>query len=94
MADLVVAHHVADFDRWLEVFRSKDDLRKSNGGTGHSVARVADDPNSVVVTNSFATLDGARAFAANPALKEAMAEAGVDSEPQVWIVEEVEALTY
>jgi hypothetical protein len=52
------------------------------------------DPNSVVIVNDFASLDGARAFSQDPSLPEAMARGGVEGHPQVWIVEEADAAQY
>jgi len=69
-------------------------VRRQHGGTGHSVTREVADPNSLVVINEFSSLDGARAFAADPSLPEEMLRAGVDSQPQVWIVDETEARGY
>lgn len=94
MAKVIVRHHVADYDRWYPVFKEHGEARRGNGATGHSILRAADDPNTVVIVNDFATLDGARAFTTDPSLKDAMARAGVDSEPQVWICEEEESETY
>jgi hypothetical protein len=47
-----------------------------------------------VIENEFATIEGARAFAQDPSLPEAMQRGGVDKAPQVWIVEEAEAKRY
>ncbi len=94
MPKVIVQHHVAEFDRWYPVFTEHGAVRRRHGATGHSLHRVADDPNSIIVVNDFATVEGARAFMQDPSLAEAMSRAGVDSQPQVWIAEETEALTY
>jgi hypothetical protein len=94
MAQVIVQHHVADYDRWLPVFTEHEAVRRKHGGTGHSVTREAQDPNSLVVVNHFASLEGARAFSQDPSLPEVMGRAGVDSQPQIWIVEESESKTY
>jgi hypothetical protein len=49
-----------------------------------------DDPNDVTVVNEFASLEQAKAFAADPSLKEAMDRAGVMSEPKITWAEEVD----
>lgn len=90
----IVQHHVSDYDTWYPVFGEHGAVRKMHGGSGHTINRAVDDPNSVVVVNEFKTLDGARAFMADPSLKDAMARAGVDSAPQVWLVDEAESVTY
>jgi hypothetical protein len=94
MAKVIVQHHVADYDRWLPVFTEHETIRRQHGATGHSINRAVADPNSIVIVNEFATLDGARAFSEDPSLPAVMARAGVDGPPQVWIVDEDEARRY
>ena len=59
-----------------------------------TIYRASDDPNTIVIVNDFATVEGARAFSTDPSLKDVMARAGVDSAPQVWICEEAESERY
>jgi hypothetical protein len=94
MARVIVQHHVTDYDRWIAVFNEHQAVRQSHGATGHSVNRVASDPNTIVIVNDFATLEGALAFAQDPSLPAAMAKGGVDGAPQVWIANEVDAAAY
>jgi hypothetical protein len=94
MAKVIVQHHVVDFDRWHAVFTEHEGVRRGHGATGHSLNREAKDPNTIVIVNDFATLEGARAFSQDPSLPEAMKRGGVDGAPQVWIVEEAEAKRY
>ncbi len=94
MARVIVQHHVCDYDAWFPVFTEHEAVRRKHGATGHSVNRTADDPNSLVVVNEFATLEGARAFSLDPSLPEAMQRAGVDTAPLVWIVDESESRSY
>ena len=94
MAQVIVQHHVEDFDRWYPAFTEHGAIRREHGARGHTLHRAVDDPNTIVVVNDFATVEGARAFLSDPSLKEAMARAGVDSEPQVWVVNEEERQTY
>lgn len=94
MANVIVQHHVADYDRWFSVYSEHGDVRRLHGGTGHEVNRSAADPNELVIVNRFATLAGAQSFATDPSLPEVMGRAGVDSKPLVWIVDEADAATY
>lgn len=94
MTKVIVQHRVADYDRWLPVFTEHEGVRRAHGATGHSITREAADPNSIVVVNEFATLDGARAFSQDPSLPAVMQRAGVEGHPVVWIVEEAEAAAY
>lgn len=47
-----------------------------------------------LIAVEFETAEGARAFAADPSLKEAMDRAGVDSALNIYLCEEVEHITY
>ena len=94
MTKVIVQHHVADYDRWLPVFTEHEDVRRLHGATGHSVSRDVADPNTIVIVNDFATLEGARAFSQDPSLPAAMGRGGVEGMPQVWIVDEADARTY
>lgn len=94
MAKVIVQHHVADYDHWFPVFIEHGAVRRQHGATGHTVTRAASDLNSIVIVNEFATLAGATAFTQDPSLPDAMARAGVDGAPQVWIVNEADAATY
>jgi hypothetical protein len=94
MAKVIVKHHVADYDRWYPVFIEHGEVRRKYGATGHAIEREATDPNSLLVVNEFATLDGARAFTQDASLPDAMQRAGVDDAPLVWIVEDAETGRY
>jgi hypothetical protein len=94
MAKVIVQHHVADYDRWLPAFIEHGAVRRAHGATGHSVSRGVEDPNMVVVVNDFASVDGARAFMEDPSLPEVMHRAGVDSQPQVWLLTEADTQAY
>jgi len=94
MTKVIVQHHVADYDRWYPVFAEHGEVRRQYGATGHSLNRELADPNSLVIVNEFATLEGARAFTQDPSLPVAMARGGVEGAPQVWIVDEAETIQY
>ena len=94
MVKVIVQHHVSDYDRWYPVFTEHEAVRRRHGATGHSVHRAVSDPNTVVIVNDFATLEGALAFTQDPSLPAAMERGGVDGAPQVWIVNEAETKAY
>ena len=94
MTKVIVQHHVVDYDRWYPVFTEHEGVRRRHGATAHSINREATDPNSVVIVNEFATLEGAKAFAQDPSLPEVMQRAGVDGAPQIWMVNEAESKRY
>jgi hypothetical protein len=94
MAQVIVQHHVVDYDRWIAVFNEHQSVRQRHGGTGHTISRVVGDENTLVIVNDFATLEGARAFSSDPSLPDAMHRGGVDGAPQVWITGAGEATAY
>jgi hypothetical protein len=94
MAKVIVQHQVADYDTWFAVFNEHRAVRQAHGATGHSVCRVAGDPNTIVIVNDFASLEGALAFTQDPSLSAAMAKGGVTGAPQVWITNEADVAAY
>jgi heme-degrading monooxygenase HmoA len=94
VAKVIVSHHVSDYDQWYPVFKEHGEVRRTHGATGHTVTRTVEDPNQLVVVNEFATVEGAQAFMADPSLADAMQRAGVDGEPTIYLVDEVEDVRY
>jgi hypothetical protein len=84
-----VQHEVNDYAAWRKAYNEFDKTRRKLGVTAQSVYQTADNPNNVIVTHDFKTLDKAKAFAASPELKAAMEKAGVKGAPQVWFTTEV-----
>ena len=76
------------------MFTDHEAVRRGHEATGHSINRAVADPNTIVIVNDFATLEGALAFTQDPSLPAAMERGGVDGAPQVWIVDEAEAKQY
>ncbi|RLJ59487.1 hypothetical protein BCF46_1636 [Litoreibacter meonggei] len=79
---MIVQHQVADFAAWKSVFDGALSTRQSVGETAFEILQNPADPNSVTVIFEWDTLDRARAFAADPALKNGMRAAGVISVPE------------
>ena len=94
MTKIVMQSHVADFDAWLAMFNENESFRSGHGATGHTINRSVDDPNLLILAVNFTSPEDAKGFLADPALKERMAQAGVDAAPQSWICEEVESRPY
>ncbi len=91
---MVFQSNVADFDAWKMVFDENRSLRVRHGATGHRVYRGVDDPTAVMVVTTFASAEGAAAFATDPALKEAMERAGVTSAPSMAKYAEADVIAY
>jgi uncharacterized protein (DUF1330 family) len=91
MTTLAVRHTVQDFDVWKAAFDAHAAARRDHGATGHRVLREGQD---ILVLIDFDTQEQAAAFTTDPSLKEAMADAGVTSAPDITIREETEGLRY
>ncbi|MFC7847208.1 hypothetical protein ACFUTU_01885 [Arthrobacter sp. NPDC057388] len=87
MAVSVILHRVADYDAWRKVYDSVAQMQTDGGVTQESVYRMADDPDNVLVLHYFNDVDTAKAFFANPDLKDAMQRGGVQGEPRIEIFE-------
>ena len=78
MTIMFLRHHVADYEAWRRVYDSVGDLQRRGGVTEQAVYRAEDDPNDVLVMHQFGSADEAHSFVANPDVRHAMADAGVD----------------
>jgi hypothetical protein len=88
MVRLFVRHDVADYDAWRQVYDEFDGPRRGLGVTGDAVFQSVDNPNDVTVWHDFETAAAAQAFGSSPELRDAMQRAGVQGEPDAWIVTE------
>jgi hypothetical protein len=75
-----VRHHVSDYDAWRRGYDSAGDIQRQGGVTEEAVYRAEGNPNEVLVMHRFSNSDEAHAFMGNPELRQAMADAGVDSD--------------
>jgi hypothetical protein len=91
---VIVQHKVSDYDAWKPVFDEHQAVRARHGATGHQIYRGLDDPNELMIVNQFPSLEQARAFAADPSLKDAMERGGVVSEPRITWAEEADTVRY
>jgi heme-degrading monooxygenase HmoA len=91
MTTVAVRHRVADFDAWRTAYDEHGAVRRELGTTGDRVLRDADDPSDVLVLTFWPSRENAQAFLADPSLPQAMAAAGVVSEPRIEVYEEADA---
>ena len=56
---------VSDFEKWHQAYKDVANFQKENGVTAEAVFQNADDPNDITVIHDFATVDEAKAFAAD-----------------------------
>ncbi len=86
MIRLFVRHNVAGYDAWRKAYDEFDEERGPMGVRGDAVFQSIDNPNDVTVWHDFDTAEAAQAFASSDKLRNAMQQAGVQGEPQVWLV--------
>ena len=87
MTTMIVQHGVADYATWRQIFDGHGTARNAHGCTSVQVFRGVDDANAITAMITFPSADRAKAFAADPSLKEAMSRAGVTGPPQITFVE-------
>lgn len=90
MVTMFVKHKVNNYGKWKSVYDEFANVRKEYAVTGASVYRDPKDPNTIIVTHQFNDLNKATTFANSEDLKSAMANAGVQGHPEIWIAENVE----
>jgi quinol monooxygenase YgiN len=84
----IVQHPVRDYAEWRVVYEKVQPLRDKHGVSAADVLQDPADPNKVTVLHWFPSVGQAEAFATDPALKDAMANAGVTAAPRIEIVVE------
>jgi heme-degrading monooxygenase HmoA len=87
MAYLFVKHSVKDFNIWRTVYDSMADTKRAAGWLSGRVMRDTQNPNQVVVLDEYTTLEAAKAWAQNPALRVAFGHAGVTGTPEIGFLE-------
>lgn len=80
---MLLSHEVENFEIWLEGFNAHADMRDAAGLTDIVVTHDLENPRVAYLRFGVSDLEAARAFLADYALAEVMAEAGVTSEPKV-----------
>jgi len=84
---------VEDYERWKPIFdHDRGATRKRSGSKGGWILRNANDPNELVILFEWDSLENARRFANADDLREAMQQAGVADQPDVYFLEEIERL--
>ena len=88
MVRLFIRHNVDDYQAWRQGYDDFDEQRRSMGVTGDAVYQSIDDPSDVTAWHDFDTAEEAQAFVGSDELKNAMQNAGVQGEPEIWFVTE------
>ena len=87
MAHLFVKHKVKDYSAWKKVFDGFDDTRKASGEKSYQILHPDNDPNKLFAIFKWDNLENAKKFAGSSELKEAMSNAGVIEQPEIYFLE-------
>ena len=83
-----VRHTVEDYAKWRSGFDAHDSTRRAAGSTGvNHIFRDSGNPNETTTILEWDSLDNARRFVQDPALREVMKEAGVVGQPEIRFLE-------
>lgn len=74
---VVILHRVDNYAQWRRVYDSVEQLRTESGVLDHAVFRAEGDPDNILVTHKFTTLEAAHEYFENPKVLDAVREAGV-----------------
>lgn len=95
MATIIVKTKVADFSAWQRAFDANEAARKTYGWKSHTIARDPADPQAVTVVSQVGSLEQARAFLQDPAVRANMADATVlPGPPDVQFLDDWATHTY
>ena len=93
MPTVLIRHHVTNFDLWKAVFDEDEVARRANGSQGGRLFLSSSDPNEVLILLEWDDLDRARLFADSDDLREVMTRGGVNDQPDIWFLVDVDQLT-
>ncbi|MBI4298027.1 MAG: DUF1330 domain-containing protein [Chloroflexi bacterium] len=88
-AYLFMRHKVADYKKWKSVFEGARTLRRDGGQKAGQIFQVEGDPNNLLVILEWESLDKAHKFTQSAELRQAMQQAGVVEQPEVYFLSEV-----
>jgi len=94
MVGLIVRHRVRDYDAWKPGFDEHAENRRKHGALGHRLYRTSGDPLEITAVTLFKDAASANGFIEDPSLKEVMQRAGVITDPDIRLCEEVEVVEY
>ncbi len=78
MAVIFTRQRVRDFDAFRRTFDNAGEMRKAAGVLDVAVYRAEGEPNTVAIQVRFASLAGAHAFSESQALRDVLAQAGIE----------------
>lgn len=86
---LIVKHKVADFEKWLAVFKSHEKIQEEAGFYDLQIMRDAFEPNIVTVLFKVKDVNTAKAFTSSQSSSQAAVDAGVIGTPEGFWLQEI-----
>jgi quinol monooxygenase YgiN len=90
MANIIIKHKVAKYSDWKSKFDDFVDIRRSGGEQSYKIMQVDNDPNNLLLSFEWDSIENAKTFLASEELKNAMQEAGVMEPPTIHFVDTVD----
>lgn len=90
MTYLMGINTVEDFEAWRTAFAENDTFRTEHGQRGYQVYQSVDDPNEVTVLFEWEEDEDPRAFFGSEEMRERMADAGLQGQPDISVLSLVE----
>jgi heme-degrading monooxygenase HmoA len=91
MAHLLIKHKVKDYLAWKKVFDGLINTRKARGEKSYQILHPENEANDLLAIFEWDDLENAKKFTNSSELKEAMGNAGVMEQPEVYFLEEYAA---
>ncbi len=89
MAHVIFRHKVSDYGKWRSAFDEAIKMRRDAGEVSSRVFRIAGDPDNILIFQEWDSVDNAAKFVKSLELMEAMQQAGVLEQPDVYFLNEV-----
>jgi hypothetical protein len=91
MPHVLVRHRVEDFRRWKKAFDEAREFRRDWGEQEYRIFQLSHDTETVVGLFQWDDLNVAREFFESTELRRRMEEAGVQGEPEITYLQQVDA---
>ena len=86
---MFVRHKVNDYPKWKEVFDSFIDFRRKSGEKSYHIFHPEDEPDNLYLLFAWDNLENAKKFSNSQELKNAMMNAGVADQPDIFFFNKI-----
>jgi hypothetical protein len=88
---MLVRHQVKDYAVWRPFFDADRPVQEAAGLHVAEMLRSVDDPNDILIAFKMDDVEKARAFVADPRLRDVMMQAGVAEHPTIMFLDTIES---